>query len=72
MPPYADVAQLVERQLPKLEVAGSKPVVRSSLARRLSSRSRGWESDTMQPNSGYFAPEELDCTILVVGFSHLT
>src|SRR5918994_535032 len=29
MPPHADVAQLVERQLPKLEVAGSKPVVRS-------------------------------------------
>src|SRR5215207_11286418 len=28
-PPHADVAQLVERQLPKLEVAGSKPVVRS-------------------------------------------
>ncbi len=26
---YADVAQLVERKLPKLEVAGSKPVVRS-------------------------------------------
>jgi hypothetical protein len=26
---HADVAQLVERQLPKLEVAGSKPVVRS-------------------------------------------
>ena len=25
---YADVAQLVERELPKLEVAGSKPVVR--------------------------------------------
>ena len=32
MPPRADVAQLVERQLPKLEVAGSKPVVRSSSA----------------------------------------
>src|ERR687894_1247017 len=30
MPPRADVAQLVERQLPKLEVAGSKPVVRSN------------------------------------------
>jgi hypothetical protein len=30
--PYADVAQLVERQLPKLEVAGSKPVVRSFVA----------------------------------------
>ena len=29
MLPHADVAQLVERQLPKLEVAGSKPVVRS-------------------------------------------
>src|SRR3712207_2861076 len=28
-PSHADVAQLVERQLPKLEVAGSKPVVRS-------------------------------------------
>ncbi len=28
---HADVAQLVERQLPKLEVAGSKPVVRSLL-----------------------------------------
>ena len=25
---YADVAQLVERKLPKLEVAGSRPVVR--------------------------------------------
>src|SRR4051812_37546501 len=39
--PYADVAQLVERQLPKLEVAGSKPVVRffshqhSALSRQL-------------------------------------
>ena len=29
---HADVAQLVERQLPKLEVAGSKPVVRSVIA----------------------------------------
>ena len=27
--PFADVAQLAERQLPKLEVAGSTPVVRS-------------------------------------------
>lgn len=27
--PLADVAQLAERQLPKLEVAGSTPVVRS-------------------------------------------
>ncbi len=26
---FADVAQLAERQLPKLEVAGSTPVVRS-------------------------------------------
>ena len=26
--PHADVAQLVERELPKLEVAGSRPVVR--------------------------------------------
>ena len=26
--PGADVAQLVERELPKLEVAGSRPVVR--------------------------------------------
>lgn len=25
---FADVAQLVERELPKLEVAGSRPVVR--------------------------------------------
>ncbi len=25
---HADVAQLVERELPKLEVAGSRPVVR--------------------------------------------
>ena len=32
---HADVAQLVERQLPKLEVAGSKPVVRSVLAFQL-------------------------------------
>jgi hypothetical protein len=32
MPPHADVAQVVERQLPKLEVAGSKPVVRSFYA----------------------------------------
>jgi hypothetical protein len=29
--PYADVAQLVERELPKLEVAGSRPVVRFPL-----------------------------------------
>jgi hypothetical protein len=28
---HADVAQLVERKLPKLEVAGSRPVVRSPL-----------------------------------------
>jgi hypothetical protein len=27
---HADVAQLVERELPKLEVAGSRPVVRFS------------------------------------------
>lgn len=26
---YADVVQLVERQLPKLNVAGSSPVIRS-------------------------------------------
>ena len=30
---YADVAQLVERELPKLEVAGSKPVVRLTASR---------------------------------------
>ncbi len=29
---YADVAQLVERWLPKPKVAGSRPVVRSSVA----------------------------------------
>ena len=31
----ADVAQLVERQLPKLEVAGSKPVVRFTVSQLL-------------------------------------
>ena len=29
MPPYADVAQLVEHNLAKVGVAGSNPVVRS-------------------------------------------
>jgi hypothetical protein len=29
---HADVAQLVERELPKLEVAGSRPVVRFPIA----------------------------------------
>jgi hypothetical protein len=31
--PYADVAQLVERDLAKVEVAGSSPVVRSKYFR---------------------------------------
>ena len=54
----ADVAQLVERELPKLEVAGSRPVVRlPRLARRsadrraaraLSSR-RGWRPTASSP-----------------------
>jgi hypothetical protein len=30
---HADVAQLVERDLAKVEVAGSSPVVRSKMAR---------------------------------------
>ena len=32
---YADVAQLVERWLPKPKVAGSRPVVRSSIGRHI-------------------------------------
>jgi hypothetical protein len=36
---YADVAQLVERELPKLEVAGSSPVVRFRCGRVLWGRS---------------------------------
>ena len=33
MSSFADVAQLVEHQLPKLRVAGSNPVIRSNLSR---------------------------------------
>jgi hypothetical protein len=36
--PHADVAQLVEHQLPKLGVAGSNPVVRSGFAGHRESR----------------------------------
>lgn len=32
---FAAVAQLVERQLPKLQVAGSRPVYRSKEAKRM-------------------------------------
>ena len=34
---YADLAQLAERKLPKLQVAGSSPVIRSFSRRKLSS-----------------------------------
>ena len=33
-PPFVDIAQLVERQLPKLDVAGSRPVIGSKYALR--------------------------------------
>ena len=39
--PKAVIAQLVERQLPKLQVAGSRPVYRSNIRQRLASPSQG-------------------------------
>jgi hypothetical protein len=67
-PPRADVAQLVEHQLPKLRVAGSNPVVRSSVRRAHARLRRGAGGGPLRAHSAAASPPPRRATPRTLGF----